>query len=543
MSELKITIEGSVRVRENKRWKSRYCSVTKASPVANSLQIHLSKEQKNGQTNVDRRSTAKGTTICLENFLGVQSGFLLDKEPHTLAIFCQDTCVVLAMENRETAALWEARLRLSMPEVCHFDAQLVKVPAGGKGALGPCRIHIQDHQFCITHQTAHGPQVLHSWKIQELRRYGKLEENLYGFEGGSRSGKGEGAHVLMLDDVAGLEATFHVASQGFLNRQKKSVYNALMADLVGLRERFTSANSTSSSTLAGSVSSLYGGSTLRRKHNCQCQCADAVSLKPPSEYDPSGSTTPAPQPAALPQDVADTAAETSAASSAKLCDRSSLCSESSGTGSCGGSVGLRSDESSDYDVPKNMSSSLVEPSSCYDQPKNLQAVVNALRCPCQPQTVEPLLDYDVPAQICSNYDTPKTFSESLRPQAFRGPMLEYDTIKAITSAGVGGTMDAKSRLLHSQKENSDVNAELEMTTRKQLIEEICQGRPHLAHHQALTFGSAFLPNSRLLAEAPLPDSSHPSLDFISSQFVDSLSLYPLEDPPQGGLPGPAPSFV
>lgn len=203
-------------------------------------------------------------------------------------------------------------------------------------------------------------------------------------------------------------------------------------------------------------------------------------------------------------------------------------------------MGIRSDESSDYDVPKNMAT-LVEPTSCYDQPKNIQAVVSALRCPCQPQAGEPSLDYDVPAQLCSNYDTPKTLTESLRPQAFCGPMLEYDTIKAITSVA-GGTTDAKSRLLHSQKENGELNAELEMTTRKQLIEEICGARPHSAH-QAMTFGSAFLPNSRLLAEAPLPDGSHPSLDFISSQFVDSLSLYPLEDPPQGGLPGPAPSFV
>lgn len=44
-------------------------------------------------------------------------------------------------------------------QVCHFDAQLVKVPPCGKAQLGPCRLHIQDHQFSITILTAQGPQV------------------------------------------------------------------------------------------------------------------------------------------------------------------------------------------------------------------------------------------------------------------------------------------------------------------------------------------------------------------------------------------------
>ncbi|OQR67774.1 hypothetical protein BIW11_13320, partial [Tropilaelaps mercedesae] len=122
--EPKVTIEGRVRVRDNKRWKPRYCIVTKASPVANSLQVHLHKEQKGGSNGAPpansgqdgKRTLSKSgrTTVALDNFLGVQSGFPLDKESFTLAIFCQDSCVVLALDNRETLALWEARLRLSM---------------------------------------------------------------------------------------------------------------------------------------------------------------------------------------------------------------------------------------------------------------------------------------------------------------------------------------------------------------------------------------------------------------------------------------------
>lgn len=117
-----------MRVRDNKRWKPRYCIVTKASPVANSLQVHLHKEAKGGNhaasqqglNHDSKRGTLSKnarTTVALDNFLGVQSGFPLDKETFTLAIFCQDSCVVLALDNRETLALWEARLRLSMPEV------------------------------------------------------------------------------------------------------------------------------------------------------------------------------------------------------------------------------------------------------------------------------------------------------------------------------------------------------------------------------------------------------------------------------------------
>ncbi|XP_022658537.1 protein Dok-7-like isoform X2 [Varroa destructor] len=570
--EPKVTIEGKVRVRDSKRWKPRYCIVTKASPVANSLQVHLHKELKgtsntsqttNASSEAGNRTLSKSgrTTVTLDNFLGVQSGFPLDKESFTLAIFCQDSCVVLALDSRETLALWEARLRLSMPEVCHFDAQLVKVPPCGKAQLGPCRLHIQDHQFSITILTAQGPQVVHSWKIQELRRFGKLDENLYGFEGGSRSGKGEGAHVLMLEDVCGLEGTFQVASHGLLNRQKKSVYNALMADLVSLRERMTSINSlnsASSTTLAASAaSSVYGGdSTLRRQtRTCHCNCGNsggspnvattktdqvvnnggpgttgggidgnASSATSTSDHDGLGSATSAasplsttssltaasvdaagssanPQlqhgrhPSTASQDTTDSLlALESQASTTKHCDRSSLCSESSGTGSCNGSVGVRSDESSDYDVPKHVAGGATvehgsqvtalpgtspgtaalgsSPSSCYDQPKNLTSVTSALKCPCQPyrsattcsgEHPDSLLNYDIPAQLmsasnppCSDYDTPKAVADALWNQVTGssshvnhgavtvsynngamnnchfGPIMEYETIKAIT---------------------------------------------------------------------------------------------------------------
>jgi hypothetical protein len=56
------------------------------------------------------------------------------------------------------------------------------------------------------------------------RRYGGLENGRFCFEGGSRCGKGEGVHVLRLDDPEDLQLAFDAAAKGKLESKRKSVY-------------------------------------------------------------------------------------------------------------------------------------------------------------------------------------------------------------------------------------------------------------------------------------------------------------------------------
>lgn len=46
-------------------------------------------------------------SLSLQHFLGVESGFTLDKESNTIAILCQDIIVVLAFDTRERLIQWQ----------------------------------------------------------------------------------------------------------------------------------------------------------------------------------------------------------------------------------------------------------------------------------------------------------------------------------------------------------------------------------------------------------------------------------------------------
>lgn len=48
-------------------------------------------------------------SLSLEHFLGLETGFTLDKESNTVAILCQDVVVVLAFDNRERLMQWQVR--------------------------------------------------------------------------------------------------------------------------------------------------------------------------------------------------------------------------------------------------------------------------------------------------------------------------------------------------------------------------------------------------------------------------------------------------
>lgn len=46
-------------------------------------------------------------SLSLQHFLGVETGFTLDKESNTIAIICQDVIVVLAFDTRERLIQWQ----------------------------------------------------------------------------------------------------------------------------------------------------------------------------------------------------------------------------------------------------------------------------------------------------------------------------------------------------------------------------------------------------------------------------------------------------
>ncbi|OXA52055.1 Protein Dok-7 [Folsomia candida] len=155
------------------------------------LQLQVYRDEKERARNGHTKAS-----LSMEDFLAMETGFTLDKESHTLAIICQDLCVVLAFDNRERLIQWSVRIANNLGEGQHFLVQLASVPAKSKLTPGPAKLHVTDKRFCLTGGIP--PRLLGHWEIPHLRRYGIVDGRIV-FEGGSRCGKNEGVHVMISD--------------------------------------------------------------------------------------------------------------------------------------------------------------------------------------------------------------------------------------------------------------------------------------------------------------------------------------------------------
>lgn len=157
-------------------------------------------------------------SLSLQHFLGLETGFTLDKESNTVAILCQDVVVVLAFDNRERLMQWQVKLSTHLGDGPHFLVLLSSAPAKARLPPGPARLHVQENGFCLT--TGVPPRLGGHWLVSHLRRYGVIEGR-FCFEGGSRCGKGEGLHVLITDQAEEITQTLKLAAVGQLQTNRR----------------------------------------------------------------------------------------------------------------------------------------------------------------------------------------------------------------------------------------------------------------------------------------------------------------------------------
>ncbi|GAB6018645.1 hypothetical protein CHUAL_000322 [Chamberlinius hualienensis] len=182
-------------------------SVTHAVPCSSVVRGHSSYEDRGrlGQTKA---------SLSLQSFLGVESGFTLDKESNTLAILCRELVVVVAFDTRELLIEWQVKINSNLGEDQQYVVDVAHVPPKSRLSLGAARLHVTDGTFCLT--AGLPPRLQGDWQLANLRRYGVVSGK-FCFEGGSRCGKGEGLHVLLHSQPECLSTTFDLASQGKLN--------------------------------------------------------------------------------------------------------------------------------------------------------------------------------------------------------------------------------------------------------------------------------------------------------------------------------------
>ncbi|XP_034835002.1 uncharacterized protein [Maniola hyperantus] len=215
MADDNTIIEGTVKFRDGKKWKSRWCVMRKLSPVADCVHLQVYRDSR-----ARCGGAASKASLSLQRYLGCEAGFTLDKHSHTLALLCQDFTAVLAFETRERLMQWQVKVSAQLG-----DARQYLVLLGSSGdsgarrlAAGPARLHLHERRFALTSGVP--PRLLGVWEIAHLRRYGVVEGR-FCFEGGSHCGKGEGLHVLVTDQAADIAREFHLASQGLLTPRRR----------------------------------------------------------------------------------------------------------------------------------------------------------------------------------------------------------------------------------------------------------------------------------------------------------------------------------
>lgn len=103
----------------------------------------------------------------MEHFLGIESGFTLDKESNTIAIICQDVIVILAFDTREILMQWQVKISNNLGDDIQYLILIASAATKTKIPSGPARLHIQNYRFCIT--TGIPPRLTGLWDIAHLR--------------------------------------------------------------------------------------------------------------------------------------------------------------------------------------------------------------------------------------------------------------------------------------------------------------------------------------------------------------------------------------
>ncbi|KAE8747831.1 hypothetical protein FOCC_FOCC005443, partial [Frankliniella occidentalis] len=105
-------------------------------------------------------------SLSLQHFLGVETGFTLDKESNTIAILCQDVTVILAFDTRERLIQWQVKIANNLGEDQQFLIQISSAPPKSKIQPGPARLHVQELRFCLTSGVP--PKLQGCWEIAHL---------------------------------------------------------------------------------------------------------------------------------------------------------------------------------------------------------------------------------------------------------------------------------------------------------------------------------------------------------------------------------------
>ncbi|XP_066535549.1 protein Dok-7 isoform X2 [Hoplias malabaricus] len=198
-----VVVEGQVRLREGKKWKSRWVLLRRPSPVADCVSLLVYKDRSERSKGHRERSQATLGDICgleaLQGFEGMS---------YTLSILCLSQSVTLGFDSRENLLAWDSRIRYCLGEVHRFS---VNVQPGTKLESGPAVLHLCNNLLVIARDIP--PSIIGHWRLSDLRRYGAVP-NGFVFEGGTRCGYWTGVFFLVCTEGEQISFLFDCIARG-----------------------------------------------------------------------------------------------------------------------------------------------------------------------------------------------------------------------------------------------------------------------------------------------------------------------------------------
>ncbi|KAM8747445.1 protein Dok-7-like isoform 3-T3 [Acanthopagrus schlegelii] len=180
-----VVVEGYARLRDGKKWKTRWLVLRKPSPVADCLVLLVFKDKSDKAQGGKERAS-----VTLEEICGLEVGQWYEGVAFTLAILCLNQAALLGFDSKDTLQAWDARLRYSLGEVHRFS---VGVLPGTKLESGPATLHLCNSLLALARDVP--PVIIGHWNLPDLRRYGPVPHGFV-FEGGTRCGYWAGVFLL-----------------------------------------------------------------------------------------------------------------------------------------------------------------------------------------------------------------------------------------------------------------------------------------------------------------------------------------------------------
>ncbi|XP_077058179.1 uncharacterized protein dok7a isoform X2 [Siphateles boraxobius] len=175
-----VVAEGAAKIRDGKKWRSRWLVLRKPSPVADCLVLYVYKE----------RGVKDRSSVTLEHICGLETCVSADGVPFILSILCLSQTAVLGFDSSETLQSWDLRLRYCLGEVHSFS---ISVLPGTKLESGVATLHLCNNLLVIAKNLP--AVIIGHWNLLDLRRYGPVN-NGFVFEGGTRCGYWAGVFFL-----------------------------------------------------------------------------------------------------------------------------------------------------------------------------------------------------------------------------------------------------------------------------------------------------------------------------------------------------------